>query len=59
MLRFVTYLDRIVDAHRRRSELDRDVRRLGDAGFDAVLVGEVLVTSPDPAGLVREFVSVG
>jgi indole-3-glycerol phosphate synthase len=25
-----------------------DVRRLADAGFDAVLVGEALVTSPDP-----------
>jgi indole-3-glycerol phosphate synthase len=26
-----------------------DVRRLADAGFDAVLVGETLVRSPDPA----------
>ena len=25
-----------------------DVRRLADAGFDAVLVGEALVTAPDP-----------
>jgi indole-3-glycerol phosphate synthase len=30
-----------------------DVRRLGDAGFDAVLVGEALVTAPDPAAAVR------
>jgi indole-3-glycerol phosphate synthase len=30
-----------------------DVRRLGDAGFDSVLVGEVLVTSADPQGAVR------
>jgi indole-3-glycerol phosphate synthase len=32
-----------------------DVRRLGDAGFDAVLVGEALVTRPDPAAGVREL----
>ena len=32
-----------------------DVRRLADAGFDAVLVGEALVTSPDPAAAVREL----
>jgi len=30
-----------------------DARRLADAGFDAVLVGESLVTSPDPAEAVR------
>jgi indole-3-glycerol phosphate synthase len=30
-----------------------DVRRLADAGFDSVLVGEALVTSPDPEGAVR------
>jgi indole-3-glycerol phosphate synthase len=30
-----------------------DVLRLGDAGFDAVLVGEALVVSPDPAAAVR------
>jgi indole-3-glycerol phosphate synthase len=30
-----------------------DVRRLGEAGFDAVLVGEVLVRSQDPAQAVR------
>ena len=30
-----------------------DVRRLADAGFDAVLVGESLVTAPDPAAAVR------
>jgi indole-3-glycerol phosphate synthase len=32
-----------------------DVRRLGDAGFDAVLVGEALVSSPDPASALREL----
>ncbi len=30
-----------------------DVRRLADAGFDAVLVGEALVTAADPEGAVR------
>jgi len=30
-----------------------DVRRLADAGFGAVLVGESLVTAPDPAAAVR------
>jgi indole-3-glycerol phosphate synthase len=34
-----------------------DVRRLGDAGFDAVLVGEALVASPDPAAAVRALSS--
>jgi indole-3-glycerol phosphate synthase len=29
-----------------------DARRLADAGFDAVLVGESLVTAPDPAAAV-------
>jgi indole-3-glycerol phosphate synthase len=29
-----------------------DARRLADAGFDAVLVGESLVRSPDPAAMV-------
>jgi indole-3-glycerol phosphate synthase len=32
-----------------------DVRRLADAGFDAVLVGEALVTSPDPAVAVAQL----
>src|ERR1700722_1428506 len=32
-----------------------DVRRLGDAGFDAVLVGEALVVSPDPAAALRQL----
>jgi indole-3-glycerol phosphate synthase len=32
-----------------------DVRRLGDAGFDAVLVGEALVTAPDPGAALREL----
>ena len=30
-----------------------DARRLADAGFDAVLVGESLVSSSDPAAAVR------
>jgi indole-3-glycerol phosphate synthase len=32
-----------------------DARRLADAGYDAVLVGEHLVTSGDPAAAVREL----
>jgi indole-3-glycerol phosphate synthase len=32
-----------------------DMRRLADAGFDAVLVGEALVTAPDPAAALREL----
>jgi indole-3-glycerol phosphate synthase len=32
-----------------------DVRRLGAAGFDAVLVGEALVTSPDPGAALRQL----
>jgi indole-3-glycerol phosphate synthase len=32
-----------------------DARRLADAGFHAVLVGESLVTSADPAAAVREL----
>jgi indole-3-glycerol phosphate synthase len=32
-----------------------DVSRLGAAGFHAVLVGEALVSSPDPAGAVRQL----
>jgi indole-3-glycerol phosphate synthase len=36
-----------------------DVRRLGAAGFDAVLVGEHLVTAPDPAGAVRALLDGG
>jgi indole-3-glycerol phosphate synthase len=35
-----------------------DVERAGDAGFDAVLVGESFVRSPDPAAAVRSFASV-
>jgi indole-3-glycerol phosphate synthase len=30
-----------------------DVARLGDAGYDAVLVGELFVRSPHPADAVR------
>jgi indole-3-glycerol phosphate synthase len=32
-----------------------DVRRLADAGVDAMLIGEGLVTAPDVAFKVREF----
>ncbi len=32
-----------------------DVRRLRDAGVNAILVGEALVTSPDPAGKIGEL----
>lgn len=32
-----------------------DARRMADAGFDAVLVGEALVRADDPAALVREL----
>jgi indole-3-glycerol phosphate synthase len=32
-----------------------DVSRLGAAGFDAVLVGEALVSSPDPARALRQL----
>lgn len=35
-----------------------DVRRMAAAGFDAVLVGEALVRSEDPAGLVQALASV-
>lgn len=32
-----------------------DARRLVDAGFDAILVGESLVVAPDPAAAVRQL----
>jgi indole-3-glycerol phosphate synthase len=32
-----------------------DARALASAGYDAVLVGEALVTSPDPAQLIRDL----
>ena len=32
-----------------------DLRRLADAGYDAALVGEHLVTAPDPAEALREL----
>lgn len=35
-----------------------DARRMGDAGFDAVLVGEALVRADDPEGLVRDLASL-
>jgi indole-3-glycerol phosphate synthase len=34
-----------------------DARRMADAGFDAVLVGEALVRAEDPTALVRDFAS--
>lgn len=37
----------------------RDVVRLAAAGFDAVLVGESLVTSPDPVAAVAALVEAG
>jgi indole-3-glycerol phosphate synthase len=33
-----------------------DARRLEAAGYDAVLVGETLVTSPDPAATIAELI---
>ena len=36
-----------------------DARKLREAGFDAVLVGEALVRSDDPAALVREIAACG
>jgi indole-3-glycerol phosphate synthase len=35
-----------------------DATRMAEAGFDAVLVGEALVRSGDPAGLVRAFTEI-
>ena len=32
-----------------------DVTRIEEAGFDAVLIGETLVTSPDPAAKLAEL----
>ena len=34
-----------------------DARRLEAAGYDAVLVGETLVTSPDPAAAIAELIA--
>jgi indole-3-glycerol phosphate synthase len=36
----------------------RDARRLRDAGYDAVLVGESIVTAGDPAAAVRDLMVV-
>jgi indole-3-glycerol phosphate synthase len=33
-----------------------DARRLADAGYDAILVGEALVRAEDRAGRLRDFV---
>ena len=35
-----------------------DARRMADAGYDAVLVGEALVRAPDPAALVHGLAAV-
>jgi indole-3-glycerol phosphate synthase len=45
--------DRIVKVAESGIRGASDARRLADAGFDAVLVGESLVSSPDPAAAVR------
>ncbi len=37
----------------------RDVRRLAGAGFDAVLVGEALVRSPDPGAALAALLATG
>jgi indole-3-glycerol phosphate synthase len=37
----------------------RDVARLADAGYDAVLVGESLVTAADRAGAIRSLLGAG
>ena len=34
-----------------------DLRRLGDAGFDAFLVGERLMSAPDPGEALRELIA--
>jgi indole-3-glycerol phosphate synthase len=36
----------------------QDVRRLADAGFDAVLVGEALVSAPDPGAALVSLMSL-
>jgi indole-3-glycerol phosphate synthase len=36
-----------------------DARRLADAGYDAVLVGETLVRAPDPSAAVAELAAAG
>ena len=33
----------------------QDVRRLAGAGVHAVLIGEALMTAPDPAAKIREL----
>ncbi|HSS92997.1 MAG TPA: indole-3-glycerol phosphate synthase TrpC [Candidatus Dormibacteraeota bacterium] len=35
-----------------------DARRMRDAGADAILVGELLMRAPDPAGCLRELASL-
>ena len=34
---------------------ERDAKELFDAGYDAILVGETFVTSPDPTAAVRSL----
>jgi indole-3-glycerol phosphate synthase len=36
-----------------------DVRRMAAARVDAVLVGEALITAPDPAGKIKELCDGG
>ncbi len=38
-------------------ETAADLRRLADAGFDAVLIGERLMTEPDPGQALRELLA--
>ena len=35
-----------------------DADRMGEAGFDAILVGEALVRSEDPCALIQEFTTI-
>ena len=35
-----------------------DARRMRDAGADAILVGEVLMRSPDPAACIRQLIGI-
>jgi indole-3-glycerol phosphate synthase len=35
-----------------------DARRMANAGFDAILVGEALVRAPDPSAFVRELAAI-
>jgi indole-3-glycerol phosphate synthase len=49
--------DRILVAESGVSSVE-GARRMAAAGYDAILVGEALVTSPDPAALLRQLAGV-